>query len=426
MSDKWSDGRLPPTYTTGAREANEARYVLDINSNFQSCMQEHVKECKPEIRFFLGSLTDKSIDETTDPASTFGNAMEMISPKKDTPMQDRFTEAMQAVPETTTSRTPKGRGKAARAAPIANTPIVATPQRTTANEVDEEDTAATYKSLKEKTNLMAMAGPITMFLESILDKQSRQFTARFLRTGKDKHPIYAAIANCQIRTFRTIMETTFNEVFPIEERIKVRLEKLTSFVFDDSKDDLLILREKIMNTVKDIEDIGDNEDGTSSHYKTIAYKSITEYFNKTLFHMSPFHMTYVSSLIAKPVKLEKIEGALLEADTQLRQTNPDMYPPRPPPVRANAARQELKRTKPQIENPCPACMTMFNYPCNHSIDKCYLNPANINNHKDWHERKVASWTRRNPGTPFPSYNYGTAPVTSKRPRNASLKSERGM
>lgn len=148
-------------------------------------MQEHVKECKPEIRFFLGSLTDKSIDETNDPASTFGNAVEKISPKKDTPMQDRFTEAMQAVPETINSSIPRGRGRAARAAPIVNTPTVATPRLTTANEADEDDTVATYKSLKEKTNLMAMAGPITMFLESILDKQSRQFTARFLRTGKD-------------------------------------------------------------------------------------------------------------------------------------------------------------------------------------------------------------------------------------------------
>jgi hypothetical protein len=427
MSAKWDNVGSFPTSIIGALEANEALLVLDMNSNFQSCMQAHISKCKPEIRYFLSSLADKTITATEDPAATFGNAMEKISPKKASPMQNRFTEAMQAVPEATTNATvQRVRGRASRAAPIVDTPIVATPQRTTATEVDEEDTGATYKSLKDKTNLMAIAGPVTMFLESILAKQSRQFTARFLRTGNDKHPIYAAIENCQIRLFRTIMEETFNAVFPIEERIKLRLEKLTSFEFNDSTDDLLVLREKIVETVKDIEDIGDNSDGSSSHYKMIACKSITEYFNKTLFHMSPFHMTYVSSFLVKPVKLESIAGALLDADTQLRQTNPDVYPPRPAPVRANAAREEKKRDRKPVENPCPACMTMFGYPSPHSIDKCYLNPANIKDHKDWYDNKVATWTKRNKGKQFPTYNYGTAPSVSKRPRSEALKSERGM
>jgi hypothetical protein len=393
MYANWAKMGEDPTSNTGVAEAINAKALcLEESSNFDACMREHLKLCKPEIRFLIKSIADREITEEDDPAETFSNVMDAISPTKT--LQKTFTEDMERV-----STTPRKKSNKR-----VNTPA---DERTTPT----MPTGEVYKSLNDSSKIMALAGPITAFLMSILDRQSRLFKSRFLTTAlEEKHPIYRAIDNCKIREFRRLMEENFNAVYPKERRIKLCIERMKAFEFDDSKHDLLMLREVIMNTITDLYDIVGDHSG-ATHYAEQSDMHIMEYFNKCFSGMSPYVMMQVNRYVTSSYSSLDIDGILVKADMYLRQNNPTTYPPKEEPVRANVARTD-KSSIPL----CKPCKVIFGYNARHTINDCYMHPANIENKREWYNRRCANWLKNNPGKEIPKYNWDSGDDSKKRPR----------
>jgi hypothetical protein len=423
MSAKWDKvGPSFPTSIIGAPE-DESLLVLSKDSSFQKTMQENLKLAKPEHSHFLKSLGDKTILEGSDPATMFTTVMERISPSKNS-LQERFTTALQAAettvapaPAPAPAGTPKSKSKSKKgtastpATPIVN-PVAASPVNET----------TTLKELQEHAKIVALAGPISSFLQSVLDRQSDYFKSTFKTVGAKKHPIQTAIDECRIRDFRKIMEETFNDLFPVEERFQLILDRLTSFTFDDKVHPLITLRDRIVDTMNAIDEIAEGSDDTIAIQKKIACKTIFEYYNKFLPKMSSFMLSVIDRFSTRPMTLQDVPETLSSADKELRKSHGDIYPPRAEPVRAQTARPEPKRDRKAITNPCPACAFMFNAASPHTVDACYLNPANIKQNRSYYDKKLAWWTRRYPDKPFPTYQWDDS---RKKPRGEALKSERG-
>lgn len=422
MSSSKDEVGLKPTSTIGANNgANAAHQVLGATSNFNAVMKENVKDAPHAIKLFLKVLTDENLSPEDDHSKHLETAMKELSPQKsNATLQAQFEGALSQVEVRAPSPKKGKKGKAAKASPAAATPQT-TPAR--GSESDER-TQSPYKNLKETMNMTGLMGPVATFLENILEKQSRVLKAQFATIGDKKHAIYLAIENLQLGEFRKLLKAAFNKVYPMQSRIRARLEKMTAFEYDPSKHDLLHLRELYMDTIRDIIDITDDKD-LSGPRGLFAAEEIKKHFAEAVSIMKPMVMTVVMGSLHTGVEIMQIEEILSTADTTLRQSAPLIYLPTEEVVWANVARPERKT----IRNPCPACKFVWgNSKANHPLEECYMHPTNIDENRAWFEKKSEYWLKRNHGKTIPTFKWDTIGATKKRPREASPKSssDRGL
>ena len=351
----------------------------DIDSFFRTCAEAAADNVQP----FLIFLTDKTTSTFHDPGETLSMAKKAAdsaaSPQKSSELQQSYNTA---ISEATPASGKKGK----------------TPSTPTTSPRAQMET---LKLLQESVKVNAQTGPVSAFLRNIILHQPGEITAHFETMDVNKkHPIYAAIDNCEIRTFKELLSEAFDEAHPRSDRIDRAIHNVQNITFDATSQDLLVLRRSLIETVKNINQLTDEpEYATQREY---GMKTVLKHFRLMIDQITDLRTKLQLSLtmaVTRIMTVDRLQQILMKVDSDLRTIAGGNYviPPTPIAVHVAQPSTEKRAAKPL----CPACDARWGVKWNHLPDECYLAKPDK---QSWREKTDKRWLEKNPGKELPPIN----------------------
>jgi hypothetical protein len=350
---------------------------LGYGSSLQECLTAHVKGAPPGIALFVERLPYKEIQTTLNAGTCITTAFKSIyTPVKMTPINSSTSVA---IPATPAANNPSDLADRVGIAPSTSASEVL------GRKTDEEKDV--MKQLVDSAKLSNSAGPLIPFLRGIVQAQSSSFLAHIEVDGDD-HPIYKAIAICDIRAFREELETLFNKTYPISMRKNHLAREIEKMVYDEQQS-LLAFRSTIIKLRKKAGELLDGP--VWDHHKTVIIEDIAIKAMTIINNIKDY--TIRSEVTLKfagksNVMLDDIIPALQIVDDALRARQGSNYPP--PPPKQDIPVHAAIEAKTEI---CPACKSRWNKSWNHNLATCIGNPGKSGSAQwtaKWDERYIAS------------------------------------
>ena len=361
--------------------------ALNSGTNIDSFFKQCVKAAPPIVQSFLAHLQDKNTPEASDAGDMLYNAKQaaeaVASPQRAT-FQQGLTAALAAADNT------PGAQEAQSPAMIVATARVNTDR---------------MKLLNETVKLSGQSGPVTAFLRDIIQCQPVEIKSRFETMDvTNQHPIYVAIAKCDIKVFRRLLTETFDLVHPREERMRKCQEEIQKITFNSEHQHLMHMRSLLIDAVSKIKQLTDG--ATHADLRASALRTTLIHFQKLVNSMTDLNMKLtVATAISRqlPLTVEKLSDLLAEADGTMRTDYFGTYPPQElvQQIPVHVARPDAK-SKPDRPR-CIPCFDRWGVNWKHTPEVCCLQ-SQEKRYKDMKAKKDARWLEDHPGETLPPLN----------------------
>lgn len=373
-----------PTSNLGVERTIPA---LNSGTNIDNFFKQCVHAAPAHVQPFLAYLQDKHILAAHDAGDMLYNAKQaaeaVASPQRVT-LQQGLNAALAAADDTPGAQEPPTPAMMAATARV-NTDRM--------------------KMINETVKLASQTGPTTAFLRDVIQHQPAEIRARFETMDTTKqHPIYVAIAKCNIKAFRTLLTETFDLVHPREERMRKCQEEIQKITFNSEHQHLMNMRSLLIDAVSKINQLTD--DATHAELKASALRTTLIHFQKLVHTMTDWNMkitvtTAISTQL--PLTVEKLDALLIKADGEMRENYFGIYPPQElvQQIPVHVARPGAKSI-PEISI-CEPCLDRWGVSWKHTPDRCCLQ-SQEKRYKDMLPRKDARWLEDHPGKTLPPLN----------------------
>jgi hypothetical protein len=361
--------------------------ALNSGTNIDSFFKQCVEAAPPLVQPFLAHLQDKNTPEASDAGDMLYNAKQaaeaVASPQRAT-LQQGLTAAFAAVDNT------PGAQEAQTPAMMAATARVNTDR---------------MKLLNETVKLSGQSGPVTAFLRDVIQRQPAEIKSRFETMDfTNQHPLYVAIAKCDIKAFRRLLTETFDLVHPREERMRKCQEEIQKITFNSEHQHLMHMRSLLIDAVSKIKQLTDG--ATHVDLRTSALRTTLTHFQKLVNSMTDLNMkltvaTAISTQL--PLTVDKLCDLLEAADGTMRVNYFGTYPPQElvQQIPVHVARPDAK-SKPKYPV-CVPCLDRWGVKWEHTPDRCCLQ-SEEKRYKDMKAKKDARWLEDHPGETLPPLN----------------------